>query len=259
MIPILIDTSSLSQEFALKKADVDGLLNQVVKELTAAAYEQWMLQAGKALHKSKQQYQRGLVVVSEGKFSGAVILNGTVPNMIESGCSAFDMKSGFMKGAKVKQGKHGWYITIPFRMATPGASGFSEAFAGTIPTAVYQVVKQQPVIQSSSGAKRTAGLSFNTIPKDYQASKTRPEVATAERKFEAYKNKTSVYQGLTQTVGSSGGQIMGFRRASANSDPNSWIHTGIKAHNLADKVIQDMQIEKRVNMAVDGFLASRGF
>ena len=257
MIPILIDTSALSQEFALTREDVDALLESVVKDLTAAAYEQWMLQS-RVLGKSRQQYQRGLVVVNQGRFSGAVMLTGTLPNMIENGASAFDMKVGFSKGVKVKQGKQGWYMTIPFRLATPGAGGFSEVFSGSIPTVVYAAVKKQPLVPTKTGGQRTKGLSFDSIPKEYQASTTRPATMVGTKKFEEYKRKTSIYQGITQIQGK-GGPVMGFRRVSRNSDPNSWIHTGIVARNLADKVLQNMQIETRVDMAIDNFLASRGF
>ncbi len=123
-----------------------------------------------------------------------------------------------------------------------GAGGFSEVFSGSVPTAVYEVVKQQPVIKTKSGGTRTTGLSFNSIPKEHQIIKTRPEVVVADRKFAAYKNKTSQFQGITK-IGGPGGAVMGFRRVSANSDPSSWIHTGISARNLADKVIQDLDIE----------------
>jgi len=260
MIPILIDTRALSEEFSLQKSDVDALLTSVVKDLTSAAYEGWLLET-KVLGQSRQQYQRGLIVVSEGRFTGAVVLLGALPNMIESGASAFDMKVGFSKGKKVKQGKNGgWYMTIPFRLATPGAAGFSEICSGSIPASVYAVVKKQPTTVTSQGVTRTQGLKFDQIPKEYQTTKTRPEVTIGEKKFDAYKNKTSNFQGVTKiTTSTGGGQVMGFRRVSLNSDPMSWIHSGITARNLADKVEAKLDIEKRIDISIDNFLAAKGF
>lgn len=260
MIPIFLDTSALAAEFNLTKADVDNLLTAVVKDLTTSAYEQWMIEAGKALGKSRQQYQRGLIVVSEGKFKGAVVLNGALPNMIESGASAFDMKVGFSKGRKVKRGPNGWYMTIPFRLATPGAAGFSEVFAGSIPTAVYKVVQKQPTVQMKSGETRTKGLSFGQIPKQFQAPTIRAAVNIGGQTFDTYVSKTSKYQGVTKIQNSTGGgQVFGFRRVSQQSDPGSWIHTGITARNLSNKVIGNLQIEKRIDIVIDNFLASKGF
>lgn len=257
MIPVVIDIADVASEFALAREEIDSLKENIVKSLTADLYEQWLLQAGKKLKTSRSQYQNGLVVIEEGRFKGGVTLVGVLPNMIESGVSAFDMKIGFSKSQKVKRGKNGqWYLTIPFRLGTPGAN--AERFAGVVPTAVYEVVKSQPSSTSKSGIKRSKGLAFNQIPAQYQAPKVRKSVSSGTARFDSYKNKNSIYEGLTKVSdGRGGSRIMGFRRVSKNSDPSSWIHTGIQARNLGDAALNAMQVDVRVDKIVDDFLSER--
>jgi len=122
VIPINVDISEVANEFLLSGDQITTLRENIVSGLTSSLYEQWLLAAGKNLRSTKAQYQRGLVIVDEGRFKGGVMLTGTLPNMVESGASAFDMKNGFSKSSKVKRTKDGeWYLTIPFRLASPGA------------------------------------------------------------------------------------------------------------------------------------------
>jgi len=104
----------------------------------------------------------------------------------------------------------------------------------------------------------TKGLKTNEIPSEFRAPTTRTEVSIGSQKMKAYKSKTSIYAGLTKTMGNKGGsgQNMVFRRVGPNSDPSSWIHTGIKARNLADKALQNMQFDLRVDAIIDDFLSS---
>jgi len=261
MIPIFINIDSVSQEFSLSQDEVNILKESIVNQLTSSFYEEWLRTAGRNLYSSRNQYTRSLIVVDQGRFKGSVVLTNTIPNMIENGVSAFDMKKGFSNSNKIKQSKNGdWYLTIPRRFATPGALGENEAFSGKIPLEVYNVVKNKKTFLTKSGVERTKGVSPFEIDKKYLTKKIRPELFIGNTKIKAYENKSSQFEGATRVVDSSGkGQIMSFRRVSSNSDSNSWIHTGISARNLAEKALQNFNVDREVDDIVDNFLSEKGF
>lgn len=90
--PIVIDTSTLVDEFSLDQEDINKLLDFTVKEITARFAEKWQDTAIQELKSSRQEYINSLIVVDEGIAKGAVVLVGKLPNMIEQGASQFDMK-----------------------------------------------------------------------------------------------------------------------------------------------------------------------
>jgi hypothetical protein len=267
MINILIDSQSIVDKFPkIAQSDIDDLKKYTVKRLTSNFYEKWMAEAGRQLHSTRNHYQKSLIVVDEGKFSGAVMLTNFLPNAVESGLSAFDLKEGFKRSDKVKikkskDGIYGWYLTIPFRMATPGAVGESEFFSEKMPMAIYNLVKDSSTDIPNSTGTRSKGISLSdlkNVPEFLSRPRVRPEVANAERVFEEYVNKTSVYEGLSKMKDYMTGQNTygSFRRVSSNSDPNSWIHTGILAHNIMDKALNKFDIEKEAAMAQDMWLSN---
>lgn len=255
ILPIQIDTLGLSEEFQLSERDVDGLIEAVTTQARAAIANEWRDQAKNELNGTRRQYVNSIIEGQEGRFTGTVTLVGQLPNMIENGASAFDMKDGFARSSDKKivqreNGDLGWYLTIPFTYARPGSLGESEKFSGVLPIdvnkALLKVTKRDP----------EASLSSKDIPGDYAIPKVRKEInlfdgSTAPE----YKNKSSIYAGLKVQKNPSGGsQVMSFRRVSDNSDDNSWIHTGIEARNLADKALREVSLDEVVGDVIDVFL-----
>ena len=148
MIEFDIDTMGLSGQFDLNKNDIDDLLNYTVKQLTAEFAYIWGNEAKANLHSSRNEYLNAIQVGERGRFTGVAYLNPAawLPNAIETGATAFDMKVGMLKSSKVKMGKNGPYLTIPFRFGTSSAIGESSAFAGVMPPEIERAAKQ------SSGA-----------------------------------------------------------------------------------------------------------
>ena len=80
--------------------------------------------------------------------------------------------------------------------------------------------------------------------------------------FAEYKHKSSIFEGLTKRSAAYNKVVQNtygtFRRASENSDPDSWIHRGIKAYNLAEQAIKqtdvDTIVENEVLMYLDNML-----
>lgn len=244
---INVDLTDVISEFALSGSDVNSLTQSIVDEVTEATYRQWKEEARRGLRSTRQQYVRGLQLISEGRLRNSIILRGKFPNMLEFGISSFDMKVGFANSKKSKRSKDGgWFLTIPFRMAVPGAEGESEVFSGVLPRDVYKAVRK-----SARSGKKV--LSKEDIPAAFSQ--------LGSNSTTGYKHKHSIYEGLQRTTKfyeeTTQGQYNTFRRVSSKSDPNSWIHKGLKEHAFAEKAIRNSPIDTIVENAIDQFLSER--
>lgn len=274
MIKFKIDISQLTNRFTLTQAESLKLSSLVVSGVTDEVERNWRELAHENLHSTRSQYLRGLMqpelIISGTKVQGIITLVGQLPNMIESGAPAFDMKTGFMKGAKVKVSKKGgWYTTVPFRFATPGALGENEAFTNVMPKAIYQIVKELDafIYDNEKGklSRKTTvsmyggALSKKDIPAPYDAPKTRK----AYGEYGSYTHKHSIYEGMRKEEKtyekSTQSQYISFRRISNLSDPNSWIHPGFQALNLGDKALVKTEIDVVTENIAAKFLEGLGF
>lgn len=261
--PINIDLSGLQAQFNLSAKDIDHLTEVCVEAVTEIVYANWQAVAKRQLKSTAAEYLQNIIKVDKGRFAKQLMLTGVLPNMIEQGASAFDLKEGFKKSSKVrysipvynakgKQVRKGgdWYLTIPFRIGTPGIVG-QAGFAGEMPQEIYTLMK-----------KRAANkpLTNSEIPSPYNVPKSRGAIAATPKnpRYDEYVHKSSIYQGLTKFTGqydkTTQNKYGTFRRAGANSDPMSWIHKGIKAYNLADEAIKATDVETIVHNEVITFL-----
>lgn len=251
MFSFQIDTASISESFNLGQSDIDELLDYTVKEVTARFAEQWEQEAIDSLHSSRQQYINSLVVVDEGRAQGSVVLVGKFPNMIESGVDSWDMKSGFLNGPNAKTGANGKkYNTIPFGFGTPGA--LEENFTGGIlPKEIHDIVKNKPANEPLERYDlKNVSASLKTPQKK---SIKMPE----SKSFKEYQHKSSIYEGVSKRTDSATGQNTygSFRRVSESSNPESWIHPGLEAQNIADKAIANFNLPQEVGRILDRFLS----
>ena len=253
-IPVItIDTMDLSREFDLTREDVDNMKEAVVKTVTKVVHTAWRDQAKRRLGSTRSQYMNSIIAGELGPFSNTLTLVGELPNMIESGKDPFDMKKGFESSSKRiitrdKNGNLGWYLTIPFTWAQSGSIGESPTFTGVLPEDVEKAFKSK---QKSHGQR--AVLNTSDIPSEFKIPGSRPPVKILDSVMvPEYQHKSSIYEGISQKK--KGGPIMSFRRVSSNSDSNSWIHTGIKAYNLADKAVVDAKIPEVVGDVIDAYL-----
>ena len=220
------------------------LTETCVNAVTAVVYANWQALAKQRLNSTVPEYLQNIIKVDKGRFAKQIVLTGILPNMIEQGASAFDMKEGFKKSSKVrytipvynakgKQVRKGgdWYLTIPFRHGTPGIVG-------------------------QSGRPLTA----QEIPSPYDVPRSRAAIEETPNnpRYDEYVHKSSIYEGLTKITGQYGKTTQNmygtFRRAGANSDPLSWIHRGIKAYQLADEAVNMTDVETIVENEVTTYL-----
>ncbi len=249
MIPIAIDISQFAETFAIPEDDIRTFTNNVVSEVATEFSMYWEKEAG-ALGSARDEYMNSIYVERVGSDAYEVGLRGWLPNSIESGVSAFDMKTGFKNSNKVKYNKDGeWYLTIPFRFATPGALGESTVFTSKMPSEVYEKAK---------GLQPREQLAKKDVPKEFQIPKVRKGAITESKVFKDYQQKHSIYEGIQkkQSQTAKGTTYMNFRRVSENSDPDSWIHTGIDARNFAESALGKMDIPATVDKIVRKYIDS---
>lgn len=262
--PIEIDLNGLSGQFGLTATQIDELTETCVKIVTRAIFSEWESLAKKELHSTLPEYVHNLNIVDKGRFQRQIILTGTLPEMVESGASPFDLKEGFKKSQYVKYtipvyNKKGkmvspggdWYLTIPFRQGTPGIVG-QAGFANEMPPEIYALM-----IHRSSHSP----LTKNEIPSPYNIPRSRAAIydkKTGELLYGEYRHKASIYEGLVKESAAYKVAIQNkyqsFRRAGAKSDPLSWIHKGIEARNLAQKAVDKVDVDQLVENTVLQYL-----
>lgn len=263
MKPIVVDLTGLGAQFGLTSENIDMLTEMCVKSVTAAVFANWEALAKKELSSTASQYIGGLHEVNKGRFANQIVLTGVLPNMLEKGASAFDMKEGFKRsdkvkytlpvynsnGMKVKDGGD-WFLTIPFRIGTPGTLG-QAGFSSEMPNEVYNLMRKR-----GSGV----ALKANEIPSPYDVPKSREAIMNEKGQtlYKEYQHKSSIYEGVTKRTAQYGKTTQNtygsFRRAGENSDAMSWMHKGLNAKWLSKKAVEETDVETIVENEVINFL-----
>jgi hypothetical protein len=261
---VIIDLRDVSKEFALDREQAAGMVDYVVKELTAKVAENWAKIAQQRLKASRERYMKSIYVGDTGRFTGFVQLRGVFPNMVEAGASPFDQKPGFLNSPKAKPKKNGgMYFTVPFSWGTPGAE--VDIFSNILPPSVYKIIKSKESQVSGLGGVALTGQALKTkeLPFEFQIPSSRKAIVTESKTFAEYKHKTAMLAGVTRSEkiyeSATQGKYKSFRRVSDTSDPLSWIHPGIEAQNLAEKAMDSTNIKFEVDRKTDEYLGQIGF
>lgn len=250
MIPIKININELVEEFNLSKNDIDDLKEEILSGLCNELKRVWIKEAsGSSLRTTKKVYINSIEVFKDNQFVGGVgLIKGDtwLPNAVESGLPPFDIKPGELKSSKVKIGKRGQnYIRIPFRIGTPR----TVSFGTTMPSVVYQIAK------SLKGKKQ---IKTHQLPSEMQIPQTRDFIKTQTQIFDSYTHTAPIFSGIQKGQGKYHGQYHTFRTISSMSEnsnwENSWIHKGIQAYNLAEKAIDNTDVEYITDQTIDRFL-----
>ncbi len=216
------DASGILRDFNLPPGTKKQIAKMVQQRLLAEVYEKVVDLANKNLGSTKKQYIDGILISND-----SIELEGFIPNAVEDGISGFDMKSGFSKSSKKKSTKSGgWYLTIPFRVFTPGRGS---DYRNQMSWQIYRAVRANRKYDAGTPDSRPA----------FSDNKT-------GRVWEQYEHKSPILEGIKRTINPNNGRssYSTFRRVSNNSNPDSWIHTGIMAHRLFDKAWAEVDLEK---------------
>lgn len=250
MCPIEIDITGYSTKFGFSLEESELFIDKVLEDIVVNFIGKVENLANSELHSTRNDYINGINVIDVSNHTKAVELKGWMPNALEKGLSAFDEKEGFKKSSnkKIKKGG-GWYLTIPFRFATPGSIGESSVFTNKMPEQVYQAIQDK--IKKGDDTP----LKLSEIPKQYEIPKVRPKVVGFNDKvYDEYKNKGPIYEGIKKTKKDNHIQYASFRRVSDLSDTNSWIHTGISKHDFFGRAITQVEFDKITRNAAAEFI-----
>lgn len=254
MIPIHLDLSEVVAEFSLTGEQATELGASIISRIVTEYTSKWEDIVDKNLRQTRKIYKRAMYVDRISPTEVIFGLSGGQDGLalaLEEGKAPFDEKPGFANSSKKKTSlSGGWYLTIPFRYATPDAVAESTIFQNALPKEIYDIAKGnggQPVKKSQ-------------LPAQYAQLGRRKEIQTANGAIPEYTHKSPQYQGLVRIDVSSTdkenrGGYFTFRRVSNNSDPLSWIHPGFEAHKFMDKALDEAQIETVASMAIDEFLS----
>lgn len=250
--PINIDLSDLITEFSMTELQATQLGSGLIDALLLEYQSKWDDLVGKELKQSRAEYKRAMVVERNSPFEvtfGLLERESVVALMVEEGASPFDEKRGFSISDKKKEKKDGgWYLTIPFRHATPGAVAESGAFSGILPQDIYKIVKDA-----------RSPLSFMDLPPQHQAVGNRAAINMPGLVVPEYVHQSPIYQGLTKvniasTDKENRNGYFTFRRVSDTSEPNSWWNGGITARKLMDRALEESRIEQVADQIIDMYL-----
>lgn len=249
-----IDLSEVVEEFALTQQQGHDLATSLIDKITESAYRRWEDLVDKELHQTRGEYKRAMYVERTSPTEvvfGLTDRQSKLPLAIEEGSDSFDMKESFERSSKKKMKRDGgWFLTVPFRHATPGAVATAGAFASVLPKDVYQI------------AKNNAGkpVQKSQLPTQHQALGVRQELLNKLGvKIPAYTHKAAKYEGVVRKdISSTSNEVRGgyftFRRVSDKSDPTSWIHKGFKARDFMGRSISQNEISSVVDRTTDEFL-----
>lgn len=247
-----INIDELIEEFNLPDNLSDVIVESCIQSITNSIYWNWQDQARKNLKSTRNSYINGLVISSPSQFSRVITLKGKFNNMLESGADPFDMKKGFANSTKVKYTKDGkWLLHIPFRFGSSGIIGENSSFSGVLPKEIYSLLTKS---QSNKPLKK------KDIPAPFNIPQSRQAIIIPKSNIaiDKYVHKSSIYEGVSKQTSVYGKTTQNiyksFRTVSENSDPNSWIHSGIKAYNLLDKAIKNTDIRTITENQIDKIL-----
>lgn len=259
MISILIDTRSISEQFELSQSEIDNMMDFVVKEITHRFADEWTNEANRTLKSSRQEYISNLNVVDEGFAKGAVVLTGWLPNAVEQGLDAYDMKLGLLNGPNSRPTKSGGRMNVvPFTFGTPGA--LEENFSNILPQSVYEAIKSKPQnVVLPGGGMSTRPLKEEEVPQAFREPQKKSVKLPQAKNAKEYQHKSSIYVGVRRVQDNVTGQnrYTSFRAVSDNSDPNSWLHPGINESDLATKTLERFDIPSEAGRAIDNWFNQR--
>lgn len=249
-LPIRIDLSEVIEEFSLDVNSANMLGAAIIDRVTQEYSSKWQDLISKELKQSREEYLRAVYIerpsATEVVF-GLSARASALALMVEEGAPPFDEKPGFQRSSKAKTKKNGtgWFLTIPFRHATPQAIAESEIFSSIMPQDVYNLAKD-------------AGkpLKKSDLPTNQQIPGVRRAINMPGLKVPEYVHKSAKYEGLVRVKAESSlqekrGNYFTFRRVSDTSDPNSWWNGGIVAKRLMNRALEIAEIDKVASMAID--------
>ncbi len=165
---------------------------------------------------------------------------------LEEGVDPFDLKKMLETSSKVKISKEGKrYLRVPFKHSVESMES-----AGIDPREFQQLATSQKQTRLVVDARRR--YEWGDRLKDMgDLGKRRKFFSGMGDKFAAergvrgrtvdYTWKTSPFENVVRFKENHGSSYMTFRTISENSDPDSWIHPGIRATHIAEMAVSNVE------------------
>jgi hypothetical protein len=235
---------NLFDQLQINKFLSNRIENTVLKATLLTIYANWSQLANDNLNTTREQYIRGLVMQGgqSNRNTGSISLKGIVPNMLEAGASAWDMKEGFAKSDKKKFNKNGeWYLTIPL---TDQSKNISILINQQLLQELFQIINEAPDVSVGSTSTQSSGFAASqSFLKNKSSIPTSTMMTSINQVFDMYKQKSQIRDSNPSPASRSGN--VQFRRVGQNSDPSSWIHKGLQARNFKDKALARFVTEQQ--------------
>jgi len=237
------------------------MIERILDIVAAGARNEWIRLARRETHTSKAEYIRGIQPVESEPRVRIIALVGWLANAVETGLEPFDLRDSLLgPNSKIrrKSASGGWFARVPFRHGTPGSAGLAGAPMGSsygpagagsrraggsaggdearaLGDAVYEAAKRLKATKAGPSMRTQWG---ERLPAGMAPLLRGPNPAHPDPRMRQG-HKTDIYAGMvrerhtyekkTQT------QYMTWRTISS-SKTGGWIHPGITAHHLADRV-----------------------
>jgi hypothetical protein len=158
---VSVDLSHLLNIGPVMRAHIFSNLAGAVQGIAAAGEERWQRAALKAplWEGERQAYAASISHRMTGEFSAEIVSDYKYVEDIESGRPAYDMKRMLWTSTKVRTGKKGRYLIIPFRHNTPGHT----AHAGDMTAEVYASARKLTPSRIVGGGMRLAANGVHDI------------------------------------------------------------------------------------------------
>lgn len=229
---------------------LEAVIELLLADIAEEARGQIIRLAGERLLSTFEDYVSNLTPVEFVPGAAEITLVGWLPNAVENGLAAFDMKPGLLAGRNAKTDKHGnRYNTVPFRHGTPGARGTSFQPMGRAYGPARESSRSGGTLSLQEArklgqyvyreAKRLAGTvttihlrNRKLVEQSRWGGRLRPGTAPLLKAH----HKTDIYAGMVRHEKlyerDTQAHYMTFRRVSEKSEKISWIHPGIEARRI---------------------------
>lgn len=255
MIPLDIDLSEVVAEFSLTAQQTEQLGSAIIDRVVTEYMSKWEDLVDRGLRQTRGLYKRAMYV---DRVSPTEVIFGLAPGddglalAIEEGKAGWDEKPFFKASSKSRRKLGGgWYLTVPFRHATPDAVAEAGVFQSVLSREVHDIAR------ANSGRP----VKTQQLPEQYQRLGVRQETMLGSGLMApSYTHRTPKYQGLVRidirsTDREKRGGYYTFRRVSDTSDPNSWIHPAMDARRFMDSALDAAQIDTVTAMVIDEVLS----
>lgn len=242
MLSFEVDVSSFAQNRGLDGVTSNLLASAILSNICLQFQRDLYTLIDTNLKSTRATYKSGVIhFMSPSGTEAGFELEGNLPNKIEQGFPAYDLKNSILNGRGRRLSKDGKaYAFIPFRFGTGLAE--NEAFSAKLPNDIYNIAKK---LESESGQlSKGRSLKNSTVKQLGYFEATRAAVSSpylTKEQSAAYTHKTSIYAGIYKERKkynvATQSKYVSFRAVSENSPSNAFIHPGFKAANLFQKAL----------------------